>query len=268
MAGERYIEDLVIPASGSLTVGSASTFADSVTMTKSGGNAWFAIHETATNNTIAQTAALRATLTSGSIADAFGAGLAFQNRTGAGSAVRMGILAFVRNGADNTADFIVRPDAAGSGAEKFRVGSDGKVTAPGYIINTGIRDVTATGAASAPELGDGTHTPTAVAVTNADSATGALGVVTRVGNNVHVEGEVAVDATATTTLTKVGIPLPVASAFSAVANAKGFGVCTNVVITTGVDVYADATNDRLELSFTSGSTGSHTIKFTADYVII
>lgn len=135
------------------------------------------------------------------------------------------------------------------------------------LLMTGIRNVTATGNASNPEPAAGTYTPTLTSVANVDSTTAAVCHATRQGNDVHIEGSLAVDVTATTTLTKIGISLPVASAFAAATDANGSGGCTNVAVTTAPEVYADATNDRLELAFTSASTGSHTIRFSVDYTV-
>ncbi|MBI2424204.1 MAG: hypothetical protein HYV27_15340 [Candidatus Hydrogenedentes bacterium] len=241
----------------------------SVTMTKAGGNAWLAVNETATNNTVAQTAAIRATLTSGSLADGFGPGLAFQNRTGAGGAVRMGILTFVRAGADNTADFVVRPDAAGSGAEKFRVGSDGKITIPGYIINAGIRAVSATGAASAPELGHASHTPAGTNVANAPTITPGVFRNCRVGNGLPgIVGQFTCVPTAGSTLTKVGLSLPLSSNLAAAGDLRGLANCISPTLAGPVSVYVDTTNDRIEVAFTSNGTGTHTIDVVVHSVVI
>jgi len=106
-----------------------------------------------------------------------------------------------------------------------------------------------------------TYTPTLTSVSNVASTTAFLCLYMRVGNGVIVNGLLTVDPTATATLTKVGISLPVAS---------NLGTCYGVAAAIASDVYfqggitADTANDRAELQFyalTSSLAQSFTFNF-------
>ena len=110
------------------------------------------------------------------------------------------------------------------------------------------------------------YTPTITSVANVASTTAFQCLYTRVGASVTVYGLVSVDPTATATLTKVGISLPVAS---------NLGTCYGVAAALGSDVYfqgaitADTTNDRAELQFfalTSALAQAFTFNFMYEVV--
>lgn len=175
---------------------------------------------------------------------------------------------------NNTSDAQIRCDTSNdlvfftAGSTRMTIAAGGTITIATALIHTGIRAVTATGSASNPEPAHGTYTPTLTGVANTDSVTARVCKVIRQGNNIIIDGQFDVDVTNNTTLTKVGISNPVSSNFAAATDVRGSGSCTNVTLTLGVDVYADATNDRIEVAFTSGSTGSHTINFRAHITVI
>lgn len=101
-------------------------------------------------------------------------------------------------------------------------------------------------------LAAGTYTPTITAVANCTIGGGYSAQYLRVGNTVTVSGKCDIDPTSATTLTQVGISLPVASNFSAEEH------CAGVAATSGVTGYsgrivADGTNDRAELQFVTAT---------------
>lgn len=113
----------------------------------------------------------------------------------------------------------------------------------------------------------GTYTPTLTNIANIDSTTAYQCQYIRVGNVVTVSGKIDVDPTAgASTLTRVGVSLPVASNFGA---SEDCGGC----ITSGTSadagaILGDSTNDRAEISFTSRGTTSITMYFVFNYEVI
>lgn len=65
--------------------------------------------------------------TSGDAADGFGPSVSFRISDNAVTNSDIGGIAYVRAGADNTGDFVVRPNTTGTQAERFRVVSSGQV---------------------------------------------------------------------------------------------------------------------------------------------
>jgi hypothetical protein len=96
----------------------------------------------------------------------------------------------------------------------------------------------------------GTYTPTLTNLANIDASTAYLMTYMRVGSAVLVAGQVDVDPTAAGTYTQLGISLPVASNFANIFEAGGVGNTPGVASYPGT-VYADASNNRAELAFTS-----------------
>jgi hypothetical protein len=99
----------------------------------------------------------------------------------------------------------------------------------------------------------GTYAPTPVAGVNCGSPVQGVGQWMRVGNIVHVTVTVRVTATTAANIT-FGVPLPVASNFTATTQAVGVvGTAISGSYPCGV-VYADATNDRVTCGFTPTDT--------------
>lgn len=101
----------------------------------------------------------------------------------------------------------------------------------------------------------GTYTPVLTGTANVDALTTTSFVYMRLGNFVTVEGNIAVDPTlAAPTNTTVGIPLPIASNFTATAD--GGGIATAQATNTVGSLAADITNDRMTLTFQATSTAN------------
>lgn len=117
-----------------------------------------------------------------------------------------------------------------------------------------------------PTLSSGTYTPTLTSVANLDTTTSNVCQYLRVGNVVTVSGVIDVDPTVITTTTTVGISLPIASAFS--AGSQCGGSSASATLNESGRIFADAVNDRAELSFVSQTTSNHTISIHFTYQII
>lgn len=112
----------------------------------------------------------------------------------------------------------------------------------------------------------GQYTPTLTSVANVDSTSAYLSRYYRVGNMVTVWGKMDVDPTASTTLTRVGISLPVASNLTAAQQLSG--AAGSIDQGTGGGVTGDATNDRGELSFKSDTNTSHAWTYSFSYEVV
>lgn len=114
--------------------------------------------------------------------------------------------------------------------------------------------ITVTGT-PAGQVVSGTWTPTVTAVAN---VTGTPTVTatryTRIGSVVTFSFFLSFDPTSATTTTRVGVSLPIASAFTTPNNAAGVGN-QHLVVATGSPgtIAADDTNDRLEFFWFSGA---------------
>lgn len=166
---------------------------------------------------------------------------------------------------------IAGTDGAFSG--DVTVGDDitatGDVNAGGNVVAAG--NMVATGTLAAGNIAGTTWTPTLTAVANVASVVDNPAChYLRVTSSVTVSGQFTISLTAgSSTLTRLGISLPVASSFSSLQNAAGIAVC--VAATDGNEVgwiTGDATNDRLEFVFYAPSTTTRTFKFHATYRII
>lgn len=106
-----------------------------------------------------------------------------------------------------------------------------------------------------------TYTPTLTSVANVTSSTPRISYVIVNDNIVTVSGGLDVTPTAGSTLTRVGISLPLSSALANSYDLNGGGSFSAIVT-------ADTTNDRAELSFTSSGTSPVTLKFWFTYIKI
>ncbi len=114
----------------------------------------------------------------------------------------------------------------------------------------------------------GSYTPTLTQVLAASNPTANVATYTRIGNVVTVYGSFSL-TTAIGTDVKIGISLPVASAFTVKTNLSGVLTSSDSTSTafTG-EVYADGTNDRAELSLTGAAAGTFTAYYTFQYIVI
>lgn len=114
--------------------------------------------------------------------------------------------------------------------------------------------------------GAGTN-PTITGVANVASSSSPVIQYTRAGNRVDLSGYANITPTAGTTLTIFRVSLPITSNFISATEAPGTCTATDGTTFTPGNVTADATNDELKVSFTSINTSSHTVTFSATYVI-
>jgi hypothetical protein len=122
-------------------------------------------------------------------------------------------------------------------------------------------------AAALANITSGTYTATFTGVANVASVSPSVVCpYLRIGNVVTASGVFSLDATAATTLTQVGISLPVASDFAAVRDCGG--TCAAYDVQQAGAIFADVTNNRADLLLTSVDTNAHTIGFTFTYLII
>lgn len=112
----------------------------------------------------------------------------------------------------------------------------------------------------------GVYTPTLTNVANLDASTPRQCTWMRVGSVVTVFGQFDADPTATTTLTKLGVSLPVASGLSTAYQLGGIAAAPGVAGQVA-GIYADATNDRAEIAWTAVDTTNQTMTFQFSYEV-
>lgn len=110
---------------------------------------------------------------------------------------------------------------------------------------------------------DGVWTPTLTGVVNVAASTAYECQYLRVGSTVSFSGKADIDPTATG-VTSLGMSLPIASNFTAEEKAGGTGAALDDQI---FNIKADATNDRLSITFTAASSANNTYYFSGSYRI-
>ncbi len=118
-----------------------------------------------------------------------------------------------------------------------------------------------------PTLASGTYTPTLASVANVAAKTAYAAQYLQVGSTVTVSGKVDIDPTAGATLTRLGISLPVASDFAAAENCAG--TAYSVAPDYSAAIFADATNNRAELDYTTVvDVANQSFFYSFSYVVI
>jgi hypothetical protein len=138
-----------------------------------------------------------------------------------------------------------------------------------FIVSTPTSDLHAATKKYVDDLKaqSGTYTPTLSAVSGCSGLTAYDFHYIRVGNRIMVTG--VIDATVSAANPHIGITLPVASAFTAVTNLSGVGTVSNATAGFACKVYADATNDRANLTGYFSVTGvAYSVYFTFAYTVI
>lgn len=145
----------------------------------------------------------------------------------------------------------------------------GAVTCTGCIDTTDVATDTLTlGDIADTAVASGTYTPTLTHVANVAASTAFQLTYQRIGNTVAVYGRVNVDPTSGSTLTQLGMTLPVASNFTNTLQLGGTG--SNHLVIGGIDVaiYADDTNNRATLEWTNTDVALRTISFSFGYEVL
>jgi hypothetical protein len=141
-----------------------------------------------------------------------------------------------------------------NGALQVKDGSEG---------NTKVFTSDANGNGSwGPIVTTGSYTPTLTGVANVAASTSALCYYYRIGSEVTVYGTLQIDPTAATTLTQIGLSIPVASTFTTSTQAAGTFAFNNGEA--GI-VISDASNGRAELQFTPTTGTNRTYWFQFSY---
>ena len=105
---------------------------------------------------------------------------------------------------------------------------------------------------SVPTLVADTYTPTLTAVANVAASAAYVCQYSQVGEVVTVSGQVAIDPTAATTLTRLGISLPVPSRLTLAEQVGGTAAQPDLAGAVAA-IRGDATNDRAELAYTTAA---------------
>ena len=116
----------------------------------------------------------------------------------------------------------------------------------------------------------GTYTPTITNGTNVASSTSDVCQYSRLGAVVTVScGGVLIDPTSSATLTVFSVSLPVASNITASRQVGGGGVFgqDNGSVQNPLYIIGDATNDRAQMAFTSGTANQLGTSFTFTYLV-
>ena len=115
----------------------------------------------------------------------------------------------------------------------------------------------------------GSYTPTLTSGNNAAAQTAYVTYWTRIGSRVHVSGRLDVDPTSASTLTQVGVSLPIASNLANEQDLTGYCVPIGVANCGVGAVRADTGNDRAYLDFICGTNvANQQMDFAFDYVIL
>jgi hypothetical protein len=147
----------------------------------------------------------------------------------------------------------------------FNVTVDGRLYGTALHNNAGA--VTGT---TNQYVASGTYTPTLTAVSNVAATTARSMHWIRVGNVVTVAGHLDVDPTAaSSTVTQVGISIPIASDFANIHELGGTAYGLNGSSTAQYGgMTGDVTNNRAQLDFLAGSASNNTWTVTFTYVIL
>lgn len=132
-------------------------------------------------------------------------------------------------------------------------------TVPGYMSAATLGKLNQVQFAKIAFCYSDTYTPTLTSVANVTASTPRLSFENINNTIISVSGELDLTPTAATTLTKIGISLPIASDLANSYDLNGGG-------SFGAIVTADATNNRAELQFTSSGNVSVTLKFWFTYI--
>ena len=113
----------------------------------------------------------------------------------------------------------------------------------------------------------GTYTPTLTNAANLASSTAAELQYSRVGATVSVSGKATVELVSAGALTQLGISLPIASNFGAVEDCGGVAFMTDVA-GDGAGIIGDAANNRAEMKWVAGLSGSQPMSLQFQYQMI
>lgn len=112
----------------------------------------------------------------------------------------------------------------------------------------------------------GTYTPTLTNVANLDSSATYAAQYIRVGSVITVSGRVDIDPTAAGSV-RLGISLPVASAFVSARQCAGTASATSVAGQSAA-ILADVANARAELQYIAVDTASRAMYYTFTYTVV
>ena len=116
-------------------------------------------------------------------------------------------------------------------------------------------------------LSSGTYTPTLNNTTNVAASSANQCAWVRIGSVVYVTGTISVDATlAASTLTELGLSIPIATDIIGAAQLSGTAASDNVA-SLSARIKGDAANNRATISFRASSLTNDTYSFTFSYVI-
>lgn len=128
----------------------------------------------------------------------------------------------------------------------------------------------AAGAGAQQAISSGTYTPILTGVANVSTSTARVAQWSRVGSVVSASGEMDVDPTAISTLTQVGISLPISSNFASAFQCSGGATMDpgSIAMVLG-RINGDVTNDRAQLDYyCDAGAGNRTISWWLQYVIV
>jgi hypothetical protein len=112
----------------------------------------------------------------------------------------------------------------------------------------------------------GVYTPTLTGVANVSASTAYACQYLRLDNVVTVSGKVNIDPTAATTLTQLGISLPVPSNIGATEQCGGAAASGSILAAGAIS--GDASNNRAQLDYISQGTAAHDMYFSFTYQVI
>lgn len=142
------------------------------------------------------------------------------------------------------------------------------ISSAGQLYTGSIHNNSSGASGTSPMIASGTYTPTITNVSHLASSTAFACQWIRVGNVVHVSGNVTLAGDSNSTLTEARMSLPISSALTANNNLGGAGAEILAAAGLSMAICARATSDDADLFFTPLDTSSHTFAFSFTYVVL
>ena len=170
------------------------------------------------------------------------------------------------NVSNTQTQLVLRTSNSAVPADALSIQPDRSIRLHGYTTGALVTD--SSGVVTNSPLVSSNYTPTISDTSNIAATTSPFAYYTQLGSIVTVFGGLNVDATTDGVLCSLDVSLPVASDFTSPAQLRGF-FGANAYPDVGMGVMtADTTNNRAEVTFMPGGTGSNAYSFQFMYRVV